>query len=85
MVFVSPFILLIDKPIISIEDNGQGIKNEYIDKIFNPYFTTKKSSDGIGLYISKMIIEKEFLGKIFVESSMGKNIFFIKFDKSYFS
>jgi len=78
-------VLLIDNPIISIEDNGQGIRNEHIDKIFNPYFTTKKSSDGIGLYISKMIIEKEFLGKIFVESSMGKNTFFIKFDKSYFS
>lgn len=47
-----------DYIIIYIEDNGSGINNKDIDKIFNPFFTTKKSGSGIGLSISKEIIEK---------------------------
>jgi len=78
-------VLVIDKGIIMIQDNGEGIKKEHIDKIFNSYFTTKENNDGIGLYLSKMIVEKEFAGEIYVESSKGENRFFIKFNKSDFS
>lgn len=42
---------------ISITDNGCGIKNEDKDKIFNPHFTTKQDGNGIGLTIVKTIIE----------------------------
>ena len=46
--------------IISIHDNGNGISNEIINKVFEPYFTTKHQSQGtgLGLYMTHQIIEK---------------------------
>jgi C4-dicarboxylate-specific signal transduction histidine kinase len=53
-----------------IHDNGKGIKVNPIEKIFEPYFTTKSDSDGtgIGLYMSKIIVEKNIKGKLKVEN-----------------
>ena len=55
-----------DSIIITLCDNAGGIKKDTISKIFNPYFSTKhaKSGTGLGLYISKTIIEKHLNGTI---------------------
>ena len=56
---------------IIIEDNGGGISEDIMDKIFDPYFTTKTSRNGsgMGLYISRKIVEEHCLGKLSAENT----------------
>ena len=56
--------------IITISDKGSGMDKETLDRIFDPYFTTKKDGTGLGMSIIKKIIE-EHHGSIWVESSPG--------------
>ena len=66
--------------IIRIEDNAGGIKLENIDAIFEPYFTTKHSTQGtgIGLYMTKVIIEDNMNGFVNVQNSELGALFTIK-------
>ena len=52
--------------VVTVEDNGGGIDETVMEKIFDPYFTTKFKSagTGVGLYMSKMIIEQHMNGSI---------------------
>lgn len=56
---------------VSIKDYGEGIDSDNFDKIFEPYFTTKKNGYGIGLTVAKKII-LEHEGYIFVNSVKGE-------------
>jgi len=53
--------------IIAVENSGVPISEEVMRKIYEPYFTTKKDSMGLGLYMTKIIVEKHMKGEILIE------------------
>lgn len=65
-----------DKYILTISDNGCGMTEEKISKIFEPYYTTKATGTGLGLTTVYKII-KEFSGDIIVKSEEKKGTIFI--------
>jgi signal transduction histidine kinase len=56
---------------MTVEDTGEGIARENIDKIFNPFFTTKAKGQGLGLAVCKRLVEAQN-GTISVKSEVGK-------------
>ncbi len=69
--------------LIMITDSGGGIPEHLLLQIFNPYFTTKGASSGtgMGLYMSKMIVEKEMNGELLAENTEGGARFTIRLKK----
>lgn len=64
------------RPVIAIKDNGTGIDPEALEKIFIPFFTTKKTGSGIGLSLSRQIM-RQHQGTLTVKSTVGKGTEFI--------
>ena len=63
--------------IIDVSDTGKGISKQNIPKVFKPGFTTKKRGWGLGLSLSKRIIEQYHKGELYVKSSeLGKGTTF---------
>lgn len=75
----------VHKIIISISDNAGGIPIEIIDRIFEPYFSTKedKNGTGLGLYMAKLIIDEHLNGKVTVSNTNSGVNFNIYLDSSY--
>jgi signal transduction histidine kinase len=70
-------VALLNKRIqIKIADNGTGIAEELLDKIFIPFFSTKKSGSGIGLSLCKQIMMLH-KGNIQVFSVVGEGTAFV--------
>jgi two-component system, sporulation sensor kinase E len=61
---------------IEIEDTGTGIDASILDKIFEPFVSTKETGTGLGLFISHEIVENHN-GKIDVKTTLGKGTIFI--------
>ncbi|MBI5589348.1 MAG: response regulator [Deltaproteobacteria bacterium] len=55
---------------VTVEDTGCGIREDFLDKIFEPYFTDKSQGNGLGLVVIKNAVEKHG-GKVLVESRLG--------------
>ena len=60
---------------IAVQDNGCGITDKHLEKLFDPYFTTKQEGSGLGLAITHSIISKHN-GHIAVQSKIGKGTIF---------
>ncbi|MFI5164625.1 MAG: sensor histidine kinase, partial [Bacteroidia bacterium] len=61
--------------IVKVSDNGEGIPEQMKSKIFMPNFTTKSSGTGLGLAMSKTIVEQA-QGKIWFETKVGEGTVF---------
>ncbi|MBL7900265.1 MAG: HAMP domain-containing histidine kinase [Crocinitomicaceae bacterium] len=72
-----------DYYVVAIKDNGIGISESQREKIFVPYFTTKSTGTGLGLAMTKQIIENHG-GKIWFESIPGEGTtFFVTLKKHH--
>ena len=56
--------IILEQGSIKVEDNAGGISKEILKRVCEPYFTTKEGNSGIGLYMSKMIVERNMGGKL---------------------
>jgi C4-dicarboxylate-specific signal transduction histidine kinase len=57
-----------DRKVVTVRDNAGGIPETIREQLFDPYFTTKKNGTGIGLFISKIIIERRLNGSLTVRN-----------------
>lgn len=63
--------------IVILEDNAGGIKEEHLEKIFDPYYTTKEYGTGTGLYMVKLVVKSSFHGDLKIQNSTNGAKFII--------
>lgn len=68
----------LEKSCLYIKDNSIGVPIELEQRIFEPYFTTKEKSSGIGLYMSMLIIQEHFDAKLLLKNSSNGATFIIE-------
>jgi len=70
--------------VLEVQDNGGGVDEAVMGKVFDPYFTTKAEHNGtgLGLYMSKTIVEDHCGGKLNVSNSDGGAIFSIRLNRT---
>lgn len=73
---MSAYLNSLNKPVIRVSDNGSGMPAEILDKIFIPFFSTRKSGSGIGLSLCKQIMMLH-KGNIQVQSKEGEGTAFL--------
>ncbi len=56
---------------LGVRDNGGGVPEGLLDRIFEPYFSTKEGGTGVGLYMSRQIVERSFGGRLEVSNLEG--------------
>ncbi len=79
LVEISAYMDEKSRPVISVKDNGNGIDDEALEKIFIPFFTTKKTGSGIGLSLSRQIM-RQHQGMLGVKSKLDEGTeFFLRF------
>ena len=60
---------------VSVRDNGSGVAPEHVPKLFQPYFTTKTHGTGLGLFVTRKLVE-EHGGSVTFESLPGQGTVF---------
>ncbi|MGB0989432.1 MAG: ATP-binding protein, partial [Halarcobacter sp.] len=68
-----------EKNYLIISDNAGGIKEENLEKIFDPYYTTKEEGTGVGLYMVKLVIKNSYNGNLKIENSTDGVRFIMQF------
>jgi two-component system, NtrC family, nitrogen regulation sensor histidine kinase NtrY len=74
-IWMSAYVTMTGRTLVEVRDNGPGIEKDAVDKIFIPFFTTKKTGSGIGLSLSKQIM-RYHKGSIQVKSVEGEGTTF---------
>lgn len=64
--------------VLQVQDNGQGILPEVLEKIFIPFFTTKQTGSGIGLALSRQLVKAQG-GSITAQSTVGNTVLSVRF------
>jgi signal transduction histidine kinase len=64
--------------VLAVEDDGGGIAPEIFPTLFDKFTTSKPSGSGLGLYLSRMIVERHFTGTISARNEGGGAVFTVR-------